>query len=379
MKAHLLGACAMAVLPCAAAAVGLDRSHQPVDILFQDGNYAELSFGRIMPSLTGTDLPVFGGRDTGNVADDYSLFATGVKFDVSPALSFAIIADEPYGSDIVYPDATATDGSIALGGTRAKVESTAITALARYKFSDRVSVHGGLRYQVLSADVMLSGAAYGPLSGYRGAFDGADALGYVIGAAYEIPEIALRAALTFNSEIDHELPTRESVGGAPVSAGTETEVTTPQSLQLDLQTGVAPGTLIFANVRYAWYSETIVSPQFFDSVLPGDRDSLVNIDSGYDVTLGVGRQLTDKLSGSIAVGYQQRADDLVSPLRPIGDERSVRLGLSYDVTEALTISGGLRYVVLGDTFAETGTPDTARAEFEDNDAVAIGLRVGYRF
>jgi long-chain fatty acid transport protein len=39
-----------------AGAVGLDRSNQDVTAIFETGNYAELSFGFVMPTATGTDL-----------------------------------------------------------------------------------------------------------------------------------------------------------------------------------------------------------------------------------------------------------------------------------------------------------------------------------
>ena len=42
-------------------------------------------------------------------------------------------------------------------------------------------------------------------------------------------------------------------------------------------------------------------------------------------------------------------------------------------------TGGINYTKLGDAKAETGTPDTAVVDMEDNDAVSLGLRVGYRF
>ncbi len=386
MKQILAGA-ALAVLAPAmvTAQVGLDRSGQPLDIVFADDNLLELSFGRVMPSVDGTDVAIFGGRDSGNVGDDYSQVAGALNYRFSDALSMALIVDEPYGSDLNYPATTSTANSAALGGTRAIVDSSAITALARYRINDRVSVHGGLRYQQISADVTLSGAAYGGLSGYNGRFDEDGAFGYVVGAAYEIPEIALRVALTYSSEIDHDLDTRETLGGVPVSAfgfpaSSSTEVTTPESFQLDVQSGIAPGTLLFGSVRFARYSATLVSPTFFDAALPDiDDASLTDIDSNYALEVGIGRRFSDRLSGSATVGYVPEKDDLVSPLAPRNGQYSLALGVAYDVTDAFTLSGGVNYTWLGDAQPETGTPDVARATFEDNSAIGLGVKVGYRF
>lgn len=43
----------------------------------------------------------------------------------------------------------------------------------------------------------------------------------------------------------------------------------------------------------------------------------------------------------------------------------------------MVISGGVRYVIFGDAFAETA--DTPRAEFNDSSAVAVGMSIAYRF
>lgn len=385
MKNTLLAGTAMLVLaPGAALAVGLDRSNQPVDILFEDGNAFELSFGRVMPEIDGEDVAVFGGSGTGNVADDFNQIGAGIKFQLTDKISFALIADEPFGADIDYPEA----GSFALGGTQAFVDSKSLTALARYKINDAFSVHGGLRRTRLSADVALGGLAYGALSGYNVEFDDDSDIGYVLGVAYERPDIALRVALTYSSGTEHDLPTTETLNGIPVnlinpalSATSTTTVDTPDSLNLDFQTGLNQQTLLFGQIRYAWYDDVIVSPVFFDTAQDGlrDEDSLTDINNGYGLTLGVGRRLTDRLSGSFSIGYEKSGDDLVSPLAPTNGQKSVGLGLSYAVTDALTVAGGARYIWLGDASPETGEPDVARADFNDNDAVAIGMQIGYTF
>lgn len=408
MNKLLAGAAVLALCPAATMAAGLDRSGQPVDILFEDGNYFELSFGRVFPSLEGQDEPLpqvgyAGGAETGDVAENFNQVGAGVKYQLTEKLSFALIADEPYGVDVSYPGEggsfaltgvadppvrpiPADSGSNNLGGTYADVDSSALTALARYEFNDSFSIHGGLRYQRLEAGVGLSGFAYGPaLSGYSVEFDRDYAFGYAVGAAYERPEIALRVAVTYFSEIEHELDTTENlpalVGGGTVSS--VTKISTPEAINLDFQTGLNQRTLLFGQVRYAWYEDVTVSPPYFDSQSDPtiEGTSLTELDDGYSLAIGVGRALTDRLSGSVTLGYEPAndEDDLVSPLAPTNGQRSIGLGLSYDVNESFTIAGGVRYVWLGDASAETSTPDTARASFEDSHVVGVGMQIGYRF
>lgn len=384
MKKALATGAALMLTTSMGHALGLDRSSQDIDLIFEDGNYAMLSFGSTMPSVSGTDEPVFGGFASGEVAEDYTQVGAGVKYQVNPQLSMTLIYDQPYGVDVDYPvfDGTPGSGSTALGGTAAMVDSSAISFIARYEFNPNFSVHAGIRRQTIEADVTLAGAAYGALSGYNASFDSESEVGYLVGAAYERPDIALRVALTYFSEMTYELNTVESVGGVVVNPGSLTEIKTPQAINLDFQTGIAQDTLLFGSVRWADYETLIVSPAFFDAnVDPADSgSSLTDIESKAEYSIGVGRRFNDQFSASIAVGYEPESDDdLVSPLSPTNGNTSLTLAGQYNVNDQVTISGGVRYTWVGDAQPETGTPDTARASFTDNDAVSIGLRVGFSF
>lgn len=363
-----------------AQAGGLDRSNQDVGIIFEAGNRFELSFGHARPSLDGVENGSTGTRNViGNIGESFNILGSGLRYELSPQLALGLVVDSPYGSDITYPGDPAAS---ALGGTAANVDSYAITALARYKLDDSWSVHGGLRYQEINADVTLSGLAFGGLNGYRAEFEADSALGYVVGAAFERPDIALRVALTYNSEIRHDLRTTETLRGAAVAAPSNTQVTTPESLNLEAQTGIAANTLLFGSIRYARYSDTRVSPVFFDSAVDPTvaGSSITDIEDSTDIEIGVGRRFTDKLSGSLAFGYQSSgSDSLVSPLAPTGGARYVSLGAAYDLTDTVTLSGGVRYTQFGNAQAETGTPDTARADFNDNSAVSAGFKIAYTF
>ncbi|MEP5759616.1 MAG: outer membrane protein transport protein [Litoreibacter sp.] len=364
-----------------ASAGGLDRSGQSIGILFEEGNYAELSFGFTSPSVNGSDLNT--GANTGNVADNFVTAGFGLKYQFNDKVSFALIVDEPYGSDIDYP---VTPTSVSLGGTGATVDSYAVTGVVRYKFDDNFSVHGGLRYQEISADVSLGGLVYGPLNGYNASFASTGDVGYLIGAAYERPDIALRVALTYNSGTTHDLDTVESLPAALAAAfgptvSSSTTVETPESINLDFQTGIAKDTLLFGSVRYARYTDTIVSPVIFDQVVNEtvSGDSLTSIEDSLDLALGVGYRFNAAWSGSVALGYSRPdVNSLVSPLAPIDGTQSITVGARY-THKNMVISGGIRYTRFGDALPETGTPDEARASFTDNDAVSAGLRIGYRF
>ena len=378
MKTRILTVAALLASTVSAHAVGLDRSGQRIGILFEEGNRVELSFGYTNPSLTGTNinnpaLGPFAGQPVENVAEEFLIWNLGVKYDFNDKLSFAVITDEPYGSDIFYPGNPAAS---ALGGTGATVDSYAITALARYKFNDNWSVHGGLRYQEVSASVTLGGVAFGAVNGYSGNFASGGDVGFVVGAAYEIPAIALRVALTYNSGTTHDLRTTESINGTLIAPpGITTEVETPETINLDFQTGIAPNTLLFGNLRYARYSDTVVAPAGFTGLT---GNPLTDLEDGYDFEIGVGRRFNEKWSGSVAIGFSTVGEDnIVSPLGPNNGSRHISVGAKYDVNDKFAISGGVRYTMLGDAFSSPG--GTPVANFEDNDAVSIGVKFAYKF
>ena len=363
---RLSAAVAMATLASGTAMAGsLDRSNQDIGVLFEEGTHARLSFGYIRPDLQGTDVA---GIGTGDVADNYFTGSLGYRQQLSDALSFALIIDQPYGADISYPAS-----SPVLGNTAATLNTSSIAAYLRYEFGNGFSVHGGVRSQKLDANVTLAGAAYGGLNGYNVDLDGDSAFGYQAGVAYERPEIALRVALTYHSEIDHDLDTVENI--AP-GARTNTDLTTPEALNLDFQTGVAEGTLVFGSVRFARYSDVVLSPNTFGLATGGA--SLVDIDDALDIRIGVARRITERFAGLASVAWSRSGDDdTVSPLAPSNGSLGLTLGGVFDVTDAVRLTGGINYTEVRDARPETG--GVARASFDGNHAVGVGVQLGYTF
>ena len=370
MKTATFGATmALMLTSTSAFALGLDRTNQDITAIFEPGSSAELSFGTTTPNLTGVDTL---GNPIDNVGNQFTIGSLSFKMDVTDHISLGLIVDQPFGVDVVYGGDPATSR---LGGTEAVLNSNAVTALGRYMFNDRFSVHAGLRYQQLQGHVTLAGQAYSVLSGYNVNMENGKGTGYLIGAAYEIPDIALRVALTYNSEIVNSFDTTEtSIFGTTVST---TDVSSPEAWNLDFQTGIAADTLIFGQIRYAMWSQTILSPDFFNGITGGA--SITYIEDGTSVSIGIGRKFTDAFSGSIALGYEpEMKDDLVSPLAPTNGYTSITIGGKYTM-DNIELSGGVRYTMLGDARAEVGTPDLEQATFTDNDAVSVGVSVAYRF
>ena len=352
-----------------AFAGGIDRSGQSVGILFEEGNYAEFSLGYVTPSVDGNDVPAFGGGSSGSVASGYSQLGFGYKQQINDKLSFAVIIDQPFGAQVSYAST-----SVALGGTKAVAKATAVTGLIRYKFGNGFSAHGGLRAQQASASVTLKGLAYGPMNGYNVDLASDYGFGYVVGVAYEKPEIALRVALTYSSAIEHKFDTVETVNGAAFGAGTTTS-DTPKSINLDFQSGVAKNTLVFGSIRWVDWSSFKLDPAAFFAANSG---GLISLSNSTTYTLGVGRKFNDTWSGAVSVSYESAGKKLVSPLAPTTGKLGITLAGIYRVNN-MKITVGINYTTVGDATPETGTPDVARANFTGNSATGVGVKVGWTF
>lgn len=385
MKLAITGMAALLAGTAPVLAGGIERAPQSLNILFEESNYAELSFGGADPTVEGTDtglqpaLPI-GPRATGDVANGYGFVGLSYKHQFSDALSAAIIIEQPFGADVSYQafnPVTGQGGSSLLGGTMARVDSTTFTALMRYKLPNNLSFHGGLRGSRADAEVTLQGFAYGPptpptFSGYNVQLDTDIGVGYVVGAAYEIPDIAGRVSLTYNSKVEHEFDTVESLNGTVIGRSTTT-VDTPESVTLEAQSGVAPGTLVFGSIRWVNWSEFKVDPAVFTAT---SGSGLVSLEDTTTYTLGVGRKFNDTWSGSAALTYEPENDDLVSPLAPTNGRVGVTLAAVYTM-DNIKITTGINYTKLGDARPQTG--GAARAQMEDSDLLGIGVRIGYSF
>jgi long-subunit fatty acid transport protein len=384
MKKTLLAASAATLSASIATAGGIERTTQSALVLFEDGNHLEFSLGQAQPSLSGVDNNT---AAIGNVAGSFVLPSGAVKFDANENLSFALIFDRPYGADVEYGP-----GSTLLSGTKAEASTTAITALAKYKLNENFSVYGGIRSQTAEGDIRLQGLSYSVFSTYQVNLSKSTATGYVVGAAYEKPEIALRVAFTYNSEITHKMTATESglnltglIGSDALNQTGAIEVKTPESFNLEFQTGVAEDTLLFGSIRHVKHSQFRVDPTGFVAATgllnPADPSpGLIGLEDTTTYRLGVGRRFSDKFAGSVSVAHEAGgSDDLVSPLAPSNGFTQLSIAGSYDINEKTKFSAGVSHTWLGDARPETGFPDVAQANFTGNNAWAFGAKIAFKF
>ncbi len=265
------------------------------------------------------------------------------------------------------------------GATNASISSQNFTGLLGVKLGEKknIQIYGGPTIQRLEGDIQLRGNAYKTASGYDANITRDTAYGWMAGIAYLKPEIALKAALTYRSEIDHDVNTTENLpalGAAGVGTN-EITITTPKSVNLDFQTGINPTTLLTAKARWVPWSDFAIKPKIYGSA---SGLNLVSYDDdAWTAEVGLGKKLSPQLAISGAVGYDSGAGNPITSLGPVEGNWNVGLGAKYNLTPEWAISGGVKYLMFGD--AKAKLPDgSIVGDFQDNDGWVYGVRLSYQ-
>lgn len=317
--------------------------------LFEEGRVLEFSLRHVAPEQYGV---AGAGVPTGNLFESYTSWGFAYKADLNERLSYAIILDDPWGVDTAYP------GGAPYAGVVATLDSRELTAILAYDVDERIKVYGGLRIQQIEAQASIPF-----VGGYTVSTDKQTDLGYMFGAAYQIPDIALRVALTYYSAIEHEMNTLEF--GALNSV---TGIETPQAVNLEFQSGIAEDTLLFGSIRWVDWSEFAIRPPNYPPV------TLVDYQEDWiTYTLGIGRRLNENWSVAAQVSHEPAAGYVpLTTLGPVDGRTSIGLGATYTM-DNIKVTGGITYAELGSTQNVLGTT------FDGGKALGFGLRVGYSF
>ncbi|MGO3082662.1 MAG: hypothetical protein ACTIIF_05630 [Psychrobacter celer] len=275
-------------------------------------------------------------------------------------------------------------------GTNVEVRSESITGIIGAKFGQNkeFQVYGGPVAQRIKADVKLRGTAYNAATGYTAHISPDQDYGWLAGVSYSKPEIALKAALTYRSEIDHSsnidetYPVVAALGGE-ANQGNKLDITTPKSVNFDFQTGINPTTLATAKVRWVPWSDFAIVPPLYNEVSKRATDDdkglpLVSYDDDqWQVELGLAKRLTPALALSGNIGWDSGAGNPVTSLGPIEGYYSAGLGAKYNVTENWAVSAGGKYLWFGDAEGQIPTGDIV-SDFESNDGFVLGVKVSYQ-
>ncbi len=287
-----------------ASAGGFSRGTADTDILYEDGNF-NMRAGAIIvvptqkfktapnvqfaPGLTGT-----------NYLGNYVIPSGAVKLKISDALSCAGTYTDAYGANSVY---AVPYGATALLNEKFTVTEFGATCAAFFDMGrGRLSVLGGAFIEQFNYDATAQG----------GALDlglNSTAYGWRAGLGYEIPEIAFRAQLLYRSGTSHSAT--GTANGLPIAAGSGE---LPQTVELKVQSGIAPGWLAFGSVKWMdWSVNETLQVTINGAPLPPNQYYWRD---GWTITGGIGHAFTENVSGSLSVqwdrgvanGYDFRTD-----------------------------------------------------------------------
>ncbi|ASQ04184.1 transporter [Sinorhizobium meliloti WSM1022] len=410
LKQGILAAVAGMLVASAAQAGGLERSGYNIDLLFDPSDYAaEATATYVNPQrdlknvtdinpANGIGSNGIGGGST-SVRDTESYWAPriGVKAGLGDSIDCMADYSQPWG-------AHTNPGKNWMGANdniETKVESDNYAATCSYKWEmgpGVVRIIGGGFYQEVGGfkDRLVAPAiAVAPLSGVGRLELEGEGWGWRTGIAYEIPEYAMRASLVYNSKVDLDdlsgfidlTQFAFPVPGAPIR-GTKYDVSgsasMPDSLELKVQSGIAPGWLAFGSVKWTDWSQLQVlrfCPATASVLTPCTSLDLLYRD-GWTVSGGIGHKFTDQWSGAVSLTWDRGTS------HGYGSQTDTWLlgtGVSYTPTEnvELRLAGSVGILTSGSSGPVTVNGETIGNEVTydfGNDFVgAISTSLKVRF
>ncbi|MGM7343109.1 transporter, partial [Acinetobacter baumannii] len=156
-------------------------------------------------------------------------------------------------------------------------------------------------------------------------------VGWLLGGSYQLPDIALKAAITYRSKIKYKFQVEEDIFGEPLKLveNEKTKLETPASLNIDFQTGISEKSLVYMNLRWVNWKEFETRPPQYGAlseiimkeVTGGAYTQGFKLDSyqndQYSATVGLAHQFKEKWGASTDVSWDSGTGDPASTMGPI--------------------------------------------------------------
>jgi long-chain fatty acid transport protein len=311
-KTILCGLACATALTGSAMAGGFSRGTADTDILFEDGNFAMRSGVLYVAPQRGYETIGGGAATDGAYSDAYAVPSVAVKMNLHDSVSCAGTYTDAFGASASYgPQAIAigraadNTGTITEGFTSSEF---GMTCGAHFNAGNgRFWILGGGFLQNFNYSQTVSVAPLGNTNATL-SFNDRFRPGYRIGAAYEIPEIALRAQIMYRSAVEHTPSSAEGsfVTQAAGSSSASGNGTLPRSVELKLQSGIAPEWLAFGSVKWTdWSALQTLNYTIDGTPLAGNYQLDYFWRDGWTVTGGIGHAFNDMVSGSLSLTWDK--------------------------------------------------------------------------
>jgi long-chain fatty acid transport protein len=391
MKTTALGLIAACAFVGGAQAGGFARGEADTDILYEDGTVA----GRggwvyVMPDRGYATIDGSASSD-GAYSENYGIPSFAAKFRATDNFSCAITYTQPFGAESSYgDDAQDADraADIAAGGLTAALGGNAVIS-SRFD-TDELGGTCAANFDAGKGQFYVLGGVFTQSFDYTEAKDFGtlnlqddSAFGYRFGAAYEIKEYALRAELMYRSQVDHDASgsfTLESAAlagalGAPVGSQFDSTGTgsLPQSLEFNLQSGIAPGWLAFGSIK--WTDWSVLQTLNYNITNLGDQQKNFFWRDGWTVTGGVGHQFNEKVSGALSLTWDRGVGtgaDIFTDTWTLGAGAQIKHGPGV-----LRIGAAASYLTAGDQSTADGADFDATADGDWAYALSANYRISF--
>lgn len=320
-----------AATPGTSKAGGFSRGTADTDILFEQGRVnarAGVTYVNPTRKLSAHPDAALVGK---SYTDSYIMPSVAMQVRPFDPLSCAGTYAQPYGGAASYTERV-TPGKLT---EKFRVDEFALTCAVRFDLG-RGGLHllGGVFMERFvydrtnltpfgEADLTLSGKDYG----------------YRLGVAYDIPEIAFRTQLLYRSATSYGADGTFSILGMTHDALGSGNL--PQSLELKVQSGVAPGWLVFGSIKWTdWSVQRTLAVEVPTFPLANSND-IYNWRDGWTVTGGVGHAFNDRVSGSASITWDRGVGtgwDLSSDTWTLALGGSVKDGIGGDVRAGVGLS-----------------------------------------
>ena len=298
-----------------AHAGGLERGGYDIDLLFDPALFAtEAEATYVMPDRKYKNARGPGGADLGfgttaNGAEDYWVPRIGGKVQVVQGVDCMVDYSQPWGA---HTAPGVWNG--AFSNMETDIKSDNYAATCSYKMDagkGQLRFIGGVFYQKVYGFKEDLVSPLVPNFGGTGRVDlTSSGWGWRAGIAYEIPDIALRASLVYNSKVKLDNIsgtldlTNVGMGTIPIYGSTQYM---PDVVELKLQSGVAPGWLAFGSIKWVNWSvlqSVPICPVGIPAALcftnsPAEVTSLdLMYRDGWTVSGGIGHKFNDQWSAA---------------------------------------------------------------------------------
>lgn len=384
----ILALAVTSALTSTAMAGGWNRGEADTDILFEPGTVVSRA-GITYVSPRRDYSTVNGATATDDrFSQDYVIPSFAAKWQATENFGCAFTYTQPFGADAEYgpqavfaslPAALGGGGGTGTGATRKEFitnEYGATCDVSAQAGKGRLHFLGGVFMQDFEYEADV----------FRGELRLQDdaAFGYRLGVAYEIPEYAMRFQLMYRSKVEHDadegsftwnpaLPLPFGSFGSQAAFGSGT---LPQSLKLSMQTGVAPGWLVYGSIK--WTDWSVMDSLDYSVGTPGGfvpQQDVYNWRDGWTIQAGVGHAFTETVSGTVNLTWDRGVDtgaDIYTDSWTVGAGVSVKAGPGE-----LRLGGAVSYLTSGEQSRANQATYDATADADWAYAVSGSYRITF--